>query len=116
MSKQQQFVHPLINPESAQHYEMFGKQSIQMLESLYTIDELKIWAEISTMKYRLRIGKKDDPKSELAKIKTYEDYWQFLVDYQNKQIAAQQTNVPNVDIPKPPEPITTEEFAKHGVN
>lgn len=70
--------HPLLNPDS-KHYEMIGGvQAIELLEAMYTVDELMAWAKLNAMKYRLRIGDKDDPEKEIAKIKTYEAYWRYL--------------------------------------
>lgn len=70
--------HPLLNPES-KHYEMIGGvQAIELMESMFTVDELKAWAKLTAMKYRLRIGAKDDPEKEIAKIKTFEAYWKYL--------------------------------------
>jgi hypothetical protein len=36
------------------------------------------WAKITAMKYRLRVGKKDDPIKEIEKIKTFEAYYEYL--------------------------------------
>ena len=70
---------PLLNPEST-HYSMFdNKDAIEYLEALMSIDELKGWAKGNILKYRLRVGKKDDVLKEMYKIKTYEDYYKFLV-------------------------------------
>ena len=70
--------HPLLNPEST-HYSITGNEAIELMESMYSIEELMSWAKITAMKYRLRIGKKDDPSKELIKIKGYEDYYDYLV-------------------------------------
>lgn len=70
--------HPLLNPES-KHYSMIdGVEAIERLEQMYTADELAIWANITAMKYRLRIGKKDDALKELKKIDTFEAYYTYL--------------------------------------
>lgn len=70
--------HPLLNPES-KHYEMIGGvQAIELMEAMFTVDELKAWAKLTAMKYRLRIGDKDAPEKEIAKIKTFEAYWRYL--------------------------------------
>jgi len=69
---------PLINPEST-HYQMFdGVESIDRLEEMYSTEELASWAKISAMKYRLRIGHKDDVKKEVTKILGFEDYYKYL--------------------------------------
>lgn len=70
--------HPLLNADSS-HYEMVGgMEAIEIMESIFTIDELKAWAKLTAMKYRLRIGKQDDPSKEIKKIKTFEDYYLYL--------------------------------------
>ena len=69
--------HPLKNPDST-HYLITGDESIELMEKMYTTEELMAWSKISAMKYRMRIGKKDSPEKELIKIKTYEDYYEYL--------------------------------------
>lgn len=70
--------HPLLNADS-KHYEMVGgMEAIEIMESIFTVEELKAWAKLTAMKYRLRIGKKDDPTKEIKKIKTFEDYYEYL--------------------------------------
>ena len=70
--------HPILNPDSP-HYAMpGGKEAIEHLEAMYQPEELMAWAKITAMKYRLRIGKKDDPIKEIEKIRTYEAYYEYL--------------------------------------
>lgn len=70
--------HPLKNNDS-KHYEMVGGDSVvELMEKMFTREELMIWSKITIMKYRLRIGHKDEPQKELKKIKTYEDYYRHL--------------------------------------
>lgn len=70
--------HPLINPEST-HYQMIGGvEAIEEMEKMYSIEELMSWAKLSAMKYRLRIGNKDDPTKEIIKIKGFEAYYKYL--------------------------------------
>lgn len=70
--------HPLLNPDS-KHYAMAdGVEAITRMEMMFSIDELMAWAKISAMKYRLRIGAKDDPLKEVKKIKTFEAYYVYL--------------------------------------
>lgn len=70
--------HPLLNPES-KHYQMVdGIESVERLEQMFTFHEMKIWAKITAMKYRMRIGNKDDVTKEVQKIKDYEAYYRFL--------------------------------------
>jgi len=69
---------PLLNPDS-KHYQMFDeKETIEHLEEMMTIDELKGWAKGNVFKYRLRIGHKDAIEKEMTKIKGYEEYYKFL--------------------------------------
>ena len=71
-------IHPLLNPES-RHYEMIdGVETITRMEQMYSGEELMAWAAISAMKYRLRIGKKDDVMKEARKIESYEAYYRYL--------------------------------------
>lgn len=73
-------VHPLLNPNST-HYQMVdGVEAIERMEQMYSTEELMIWAKMTAMKYRLRIGKKDDVTKESIKIDTYEAYYTYLKD------------------------------------
>jgi len=70
--------HPLVNEDSP-HYKMLGGvQSIHLMEEIFTTEELMAWAKITAFKYRMRIGKKDDPTIEVKKIKTFEAYYEYL--------------------------------------
>lgn len=74
--------HPLINSDS-RHYQMVdGVESISLMESMFTIEEMMIWAKITSYKYRFRLGKKDDDLKDIKKMKTYEDYYRWLADKQ----------------------------------
>ncbi len=73
--------HPLVNPESSGHYCMFdGVESITLMEKLMTTEELKAWCKGNIYKYRFRIGNKDSVESDSRKIKTYEDYYKYLLE------------------------------------
>ena len=77
-NKGEEMKHPLTNPES-KHYQMCdGIEAVQRLEEMYTDEELMAWAKITAMKYRLRIGNKDNVEKEATKIKTFEDYYKYL--------------------------------------
>ena len=71
--------HPLLNPQSKHYHMVDGIEAITRLEQMYSLEELAIWAKITAMKYRLRIGHKDSPEKEIKKIHTYEDYYEYLV-------------------------------------
>jgi len=75
--------HPLKNPDS-KHYQMIdGKEAIERLEQMYSIEELMAWAKISAMKYRLRIANKDAVEKEAVKIKGFEAYYAYLQNMHN---------------------------------
>ena len=80
-------VHPLLNPNSS-HYCMFdGLQAIEILEQLMTPQELMAWCRGNIYKYRLRVGNKDsDGVSDLAKIETYENYYNYLKDRFDEEV------------------------------
>jgi len=72
--------HPLLNPASP-HYSMVdGVEAIERMEQMYSTEDLMAWAKISAMKYRLRIGGKDDVEKEAKKIATYEEYYKYLLE------------------------------------
>ncbi len=77
--------HPLINIKST-HYQMFDERdTIECLEQLMTVEELKGWAKGNVYKYRMRIGHKDAQYLELEKIKGYEEYFKYLDNRQNNK-------------------------------
>jgi len=75
--------HPLKNPDSS-HYAMWHNgdgeavEAIDLMEKMFAPEELLAWAKITALKYRLRIGKKDDIAKEMKKIETYEAYIAYL--------------------------------------
>jgi len=69
--------HPLKNSDSP-HYEIFGYQTISDFEKLFTKEELMAWAKITYYKYMFRLGKKDAVDKDLKKMRTYEDYYNYL--------------------------------------
>lgn len=70
--------HPLLNPDS-KHYSMVDDvEAIARMEQMYSKEELAVWAKITAMKYRLRIGNKEDVTKESKKIETYEAYYTYL--------------------------------------
>ena len=70
--------HPLLNPDSP-HYQLWsGKESIEVIESTLSTEELISGCKFNILKYRLRIGKKDDIEKDMQKIKTYEAYLAYL--------------------------------------
>jgi len=70
--------HPLLEPDNP-HYNMVdGVESILRMEQMYSNEDMMTWTHITVMKYRLRIGAKDDVDKELGKIKAYEAYYKYL--------------------------------------
>jgi hypothetical protein len=70
--------HPLVNNDS-KHYEMIGGfQAIEIMEKMFSKQELMAWAKITSYKYRFRLGKKDDNEKDIKKMKTYEQYYEYL--------------------------------------
>jgi len=53
-------------------------EAVEYMERIYTIKELMAWAKITSMKYRLRVGKKDDLTKEMKKVQTYDNYYKYL--------------------------------------
>ena len=76
--------HPLLNPDST-HYQMVdGVEAIERMEQMYTVEDRMAWAKISAMKYRLRIGNKDNAEKEAVKIRGYEAYYKYLQEKLNE--------------------------------
>ena len=71
-------MNPLINKDSP-HYQMVGgAEAIELMEKLFTNEELLSWAKLNSFKYRFRVGKKDSDTSDIKKMKTYEEYYEYL--------------------------------------
>ena len=56
----------------AQHYNKTSIEAIVVLERTFGTEAAMLFCEMTAMKYRLRIGEKDNPELELKKIKWYE--------------------------------------------
>ncbi len=70
--------HPLKN-EASKHYELWKDlEVIELIEKVLTKEELIGACKFNILKYRLRIGNKDDELKELSKVKDYENYLKFL--------------------------------------
>ncbi len=77
-------IHPLLNPDSP-HYKMFDDtEAVENLELIMTTQELMGWARGNVYKYRFRIGNKDDPTKEVNKILSYEAYYKYLKELDEK--------------------------------
>ena len=70
--------HPLKN-EASKHYELWKDlEVIELIEKVLTKEELIGACKFNILKYRLRVGNKDDELKELSKVKDYENYLKFL--------------------------------------
>lgn len=70
--------HPLKN-KSSKHYVLWKDlEVIELIEKVLTKEELIGACKFNILKYRLRVGNKDETGKELQKIKDYENYLKFL--------------------------------------
>lgn len=60
--------------EHDKHYLESVVEPIKVMEKLFTKEELKGFIKGNILKYRLRMGHKDDIKKEMAKIRVYEQW------------------------------------------
>ena len=58
------------------HYNELGIQPIEVMQALLTPTEFLGFLKGNIIKYSYRCGKKDDPKSELAKFERYQEWYQ----------------------------------------
>ncbi len=63
---------------NAKHYSDQRIDMIRMLEQIWGTQNLMIFCEMNAFKYRMRLGKKDDPTQEMIKISWYEKMAQHL--------------------------------------
>lgn len=63
---------------NATHYSDNRINMIRMLEQIWGTEVTMKFCEMNAFKYRMRLGKKDDPKLELVKIHWYEAMAAFL--------------------------------------
>ena len=78
VSCKESLTHPLKN-KASKHYELWNElEVIELIEKVLTKEELIGACKFNILKYRLRIGNKDDAVKELQKIKDYENYLSFL--------------------------------------
>lgn len=74
---------PLSNYDStgsASHYDQDRINTIRMIEAVWGTLATRNFCEITAFKYRMRIGRKDDPVLELVKMKWYETMAGYLSD------------------------------------
>ena len=70
-------LHPLINKE-ASHYDTGKTSAIEELEKVLTVTEMIGFCKANIFKYQYRLDEKGQKQSDLAKIKTYENYLALL--------------------------------------
>jgi len=70
--------HPLLNPESAGHYDSGEKTAIEELEETATVAEQIGWCKGNIFKYRYRHDLKGEAIKDLKKLETYEKYLHLL--------------------------------------
>lgn len=69
---------PYDDKGNSKHYSDQRINVIHMLETIWGTEATMTFCEMNAFKYRMRIGKKDDPKLELTKISWYEKMALFL--------------------------------------
>lgn len=70
--------HPLLNTESSHYALLGGIEAIEVLEAMFSKEELMAWAKLNWFKYKLRLGQKDAIEKELKKMETYAAYYEYL--------------------------------------
>lgn len=61
------------------HYNAFSVETIEMMRRIWGDDAVCLWCEMTEFKYTQRLGLKDDPSQELAKIQFYRNYRNSLM-------------------------------------
>lgn len=69
---------PYDDKGNSKHYSDQRINVIHMLETIWGTEATMTFCEMNAFKYRMRIGKKDDPKLELTKISWYEKMASYL--------------------------------------
>lgn len=84
MEQQQitRMVHPLIN-KSSMHYNSAEKTAIEMMEEMFTVNEMVAFCEVNIFKYNYRKDHKGQLNSDIAKIATYQNYLLLLRQLKN---------------------------------
>ena len=65
---------------TASHYDDQRINVIHQMEAIWGTLPTMVFCEMNAFKYRMRLGKKDDPSLELTKIKWYETMAKHLRD------------------------------------
>lgn len=69
------------------HYDILGIEAIEIIARSSTVAEFKGFCRGNIIKYRLRVGKKDDVQTELAKADKYtqifNDFKHMCIDHES---------------------------------
>lgn len=84
---------------SASHYDDQRINVIHQMEAVWGTHAVMIWCEITAFKYRMRIGKKDNPSLELKKIKWYETMAKYLKDKQEPNRITGMSSAEDISLP-----------------
>lgn len=72
-------MHPLLNPDSAGHYDKGSKTAIEELEQEATVGEQIGWCKGNIAKYEYRKKHKGELVKDELKIRTYSAYMELLL-------------------------------------
>lgn len=72
------------NKGTASHYDDQRINMAHMVEAIWGTEGAMLFHEINAFKYRMRVGKKDDPAQEIMKAKWSEKMAKFLKDKEVK--------------------------------
>lgn len=59
---------------SPARYNQYQIETIEMMRRIWGDDAVRLWAEMTAFKYRMRLGHKDEIEKELAKENWYLNY------------------------------------------
>lgn len=69
---------------TASHYDDQRINMAHMVEAIWGTEAAMLFHEINAFKYRMRVGKKDDPKQEIIKAEWSEKMAKFLKEKEPK--------------------------------
>ena len=72
-------LHPLINPNSAGHYDNGSITTIEKMEARLSVTEMIGFAKGNAFKYEERKELKGQLEADIEKIKTYKNYLEVLI-------------------------------------
>ncbi len=74
-------LHPLINPNSAGHYDNGSITTIEKLEARLSVAEMIGYCKGNVLKYDERKELKGQLEADIEKIKTYKNYLEVLIKF-----------------------------------